>query len=909
MNRQGKRMKDSVMKKCGFMKRRAWFCVAIGLAMVVPLAGQEEAAPDNDLRLKFNEAPITFLLDAVSEQTGRTLLLSPGLPTANVTLRSRGALSLDEYLGAIEAVLGMNGIALVMEGERFIRVVPSDKAREEHLAILPFEAAKELEKSDAVVSQLISVKHIELSEAEAAVLPLLHNGRGSIHRFEGINTLMVTDTASNIKRVLEIVSLIDQSIEAREVPHVIDIRYAKAADIKAKLEEIIADQEERQKQRSTVPRQRDTGQPGVVTPPSSPAGVIRARQVALRRARQAEAAARAAEEETTAPEGSEAERGIIRGKVKIIVDERTNKLIIITRPENIPFFEKIIDVLDVETSPDVIVQVFRLEYATASDIEGMLNELIGAASEDEAVAGSGNEGGDQAAAGEGRSQQLRDYVARRDRPAQPSTQAGGSVGARVTKSKVGQLSTDNIKILSDERTNSLIIMAPKSDIAALADIIADMDMMLQEVLVEAVILEVSLDDSVETGIDWIQSALLRYEEGPGGSRRPRVGFAGRGGGGSLSPVDALTFAAPSDFGSPAAGLTYYFTMFDLNINAVVQALASDSRTEILSSPVIRTTDNKQATIDVSRDAYFFTGTRPVTSGNQIEFVEDVQREQVGIELQVTPRINEKKYVVMELVQSIENISGVQVINENEWPVTTTRKFESTLSVRSGETIVLGGLVITEDRKSRSKIPILGDIPLLGLPFRSDRKNKVRNEVVVFLTPYVLETPEEGYADARRRRNAIGSSSMWERGWSDSHLAHPERLDNMGLNEEGEIVGRAEVGASDATEEGKEPVDAAVPLTAEMAPKMRVEDPVLPAALREGAIREVPLSDGDETERPDAGTAIADDGPGPEDAVEDRDPWSGVDKEVRRYVERTERRYRGTLKKVDRELDRELDARP
>jgi general secretion pathway protein D len=157
---------------------------------------------------------------------------------------------------------------------------------------------------------------------------------------------------------------------------------------------------------------------------------------------------------------------------------------------------------------------------------------------------------------------------------------------------------------------------------------------------------------------------------------------------------------------------------------------------------------------------------------------------VGITLTVTPRINEKKFVVMEIKQTIDNISGVQTINDTDWPVVTTRKLEADIAVKSGETIVMGGLVQTRNREGKSKVPGLGNIPVLGIPFRSSRQEKSRNEVIVFITPYVLDTPEEISADARRRLDSMQTEGMWQRGWSDSKYAEDPKGQRQALDADG-----------------------------------------------------------------------------------------------------------------------------
>ncbi len=738
--------------------------------MLVPgsvLRGQSTRGNREDLySLKFNQATLDIVLNDYSQKTRRTLLVGPKTPKAMFNLRSQGQLTLDEYLQAVETVLAMNGIALLDVGEKFIKVIPIAEARQEALRIgeQEFEVVLDadgnpvtnltgkivqryvgLDETDELVNQLITLKHIGAAEAEAAVAPFKH-AYGHIHKFETMNSLLVTDSSSNVNRIMKVLQYIDQPIEAREEPHVIAIKYSKASEIKQKLEELIADSQEQQKK---VAVRKSSGSPGTVK--RTPPGVIRARTVPKATPQQATVTEEVIEQ---------AERGIIRGKVKIVADDRTNILIIITRPENMKYFEKIVQVLDVETSPDVIVKVFRLEFADAKDVASMLNDLIGAAAKEETPAA----GAKKPVAGEG-STALRDV-----KKTTPAVSADG-------KSKVGELSKDNIKILADERTNALIIMASKGDLVTIEEIIRDMDMMLSQVLVEAVVLEVNLGDTFESGFDWLQRSIIAYNEDEFGTRSPVASFAGSGGGGQMAPSDSLAFSRVSEFPSdPMAGLTYYMTFFDLNLDMVLRLVSTDSRTKILQSPVILTTDNKDATIDVSTERYFYKGKKYVGGGDNPFYEDDVETKKVGVSLTVTPRINAKKFVVMEIAQQIDNVSGVQTINDTDWPIITSRKLEADISVGSGDTIVLGGLVVNQTVNTESKVPLLGDIPLLGRLFKSQRDEKARNEVIVFITPYVLNTPEEMEADARRRADAASIDGMWKRGWSNSRLAEPNKAD-------------------------------------------------------------------------------------------------------------------------------------
>jgi general secretion pathway protein D len=821
--------------------------LCILLSSFLPLMAQERKLSEGELRLSFNNMPLDMLLDDYSEKTGRTILRDPKLPKANVTLRGQGELTIDEYLQAIETVLGMNGVALLRVGEKFLKVVPIGQARQNAMDIRIYTDDIDLDDTDELVSQMIQLQHIEIAEASKAIEALKH-AYGQVHPFERTNSILVTDTASNISRIIQVLEFIDRPVEIREEPHVIVIRFAKASEIKRKLEEIVAESQKKA-EKSTVPRAKPSGAPGVVAP-AAPPGVIRA------------ATSRTVEKTAVTLNDiiEAAERGIIRGEVKIVADDRTNILIIITRPENMGFFEKIVKVLDVETEPDVIVKILQLEYADAENVASTLNTLIGKSAE-KGQAGAVAVG--EKVEGEGSSAALREYVEK----------IGDVKAEKQEKSKVGELSATNIKILPDKRTNSLLIMARKADLMTLEEIIVNMDMMLPQVLIEAVIIQVALDDNVSSGVHWVQRAVLAYRELAGGGMDPIGAFAGAAGSGAgdLMPVleDASTLTTLDSWAS-GAGLTSYFTHFGLDLHAIVKMVKTDSRTHILSAPVIVTTDNTKATITSSEQKYFLKGST-VDTGGVVR--PEVEIKDIGLELEVTPHINKSRNVMMEISQSVSDPGSDQAIEgQGSWPTTKKRSFTASIAVHDRETIVLGGLVRNYTQKERTGVPLLSSIPLLGRFFSFSRDTDTRGEVVVFVTPYVLDTPEEIEGESTRRKDALSVSGLWKRGWSASNLSDLSRADRAAERRRKKREEKEKIRATIAART-PEPVAEQPP---ESEPEL-VDDPEIEKIEQE-------LQDLEEPKQ---------------------DPMSNLDPELIRFIERQERRWGRSLRKVDESVEQEM----
>ena len=719
----------------------------------LPTPGQEPSATispsapgssEKLVSLNFRDAPLDQVLQFYSEITGRTLIKSPGI-NATVTLRGQTRLTQKEALQAIESVLVMNNVTLVPMGEKFLKVVQPTAARQEAMSISAQVPSKSFEDTDQLISQIIPLKYIEISEAQALIQGFIH-GYGKIQPIERANSLLITDTSGNLQRILEILEYVDQPTETKVETRIYELKYAEAAKIASRLNELIGESQAKEE------KPRVATSPSIPTPP----GVIRARALGLEAA-----------QPTAAIEAALAERGIVQGKVKIIADDRTNILIVISRPSNFYFFDKIVAILDRPVEPDVVVRVVALEYAKAEEIAGILNEFIGAAKA-ETKAGVSQAGAKGAEPGKegATAQPLQDYIARQAAASDRLRQA-----ITEEKAKIGQLSP-NTKILADKRTNSLLLMGTKGDLAALEDVIDRLDTMLAQVLIEAVILEIGLNKNIEYGIDWLQRSMTVNSDTTSGGvtvQKPVYAF---GGGQNLNTTTFKGGDSITRDTSLSSGLTYFTTIFDLNIDAVIRMVASSSDAKILSTPVILTTDNTEAKIVVGEERPVVTSTSTSTAGQQTSAYE---YRNIGINLTVTPRINPQRFVVMEIAQTADNLKDSTKIDGNDVPIITKREMKAQIAVPSHSTVALGGLVSNERRKSRAKVPILGDIPILGTLFRYDKDTDNRTELLVLLTPYVLTTPEEAQRETERLHNSTAASqNKWYRGWSDSPLTRPSK---------------------------------------------------------------------------------------------------------------------------------------
>ena len=374
-------------------------------------------------------------------------------------------------------------------------------------------------------------------------------------------------------------------------------------------------------------------------------------------------------------------------------------------------------------------------------------------------------------------------------------------------------------------------MARKADMAAVKRVIDDMDVKLSQVLLETVIIQVELGDDLQTGVDWVQRGRqkefkseqvtdsygrkLFWEEVTddyGNTRMrqtttetanpvmktiksiSRDGFynngsymLGGGGGSGTSMLGTLMNAAvnsTTNEGIVAAnpiggGLNYFLKSDKLNIASVIQAAKSDSRTKVLASPILMTLDNKEATIEATDMIYLFSGYQYSGSTYSGSQVRNYEKRDIGLTVKVTPRINPNGTVVLEIEEKFETQGADQnVPNESggtdPYATVTTRKMQSEVTVENQQTIMMGGLTKKSNVQSESGIPLLKDIPWIGRwLFGSVSIKEARSELLVFITPYVLDDAAASQAEALRRKKSLSDPRPWDdNGWSLSPLADP-----------------------------------------------------------------------------------------------------------------------------------------
>ena len=757
--------------------KKSFSVLACLVATALFAAGEDDSQKEAPA-LNWDAAPVDIVLQTYSEQTDKTILKDPEAPSPTITLKTREGqkLTKEEYLHAIEVVLEMNGIHLEPYGEKFIRALPRKDVRKKGIPLVSPDT--KLGETEKVVSMWIPFKNIATDEAQKALEGFKSNS-GILLVFERTNTILVTDTEQNINRMLEVARAIDVASPVMENVFVEQIKNASASDIKQALEAIVQEsQKEQEKNGKGVNNAVNQQASSAAARPAGPGSRLLGNKPGQNQTQTAQPEANA----SLVTNVSDADRGMIRGKVLILADERSNKLIIVTQKANMDFFRKVIEQLDVETTPDTVVKVYRLKYAEAEEVSDMINDLIGNASSSKSSSKQNQNANAKSGSGAN--------LTRNNSTANTSTTQKTSANQRTGEAKAGELTKDNTTVLADKRINGLVVMTNKELVPVVENIIEAMDVKLSQVLIETVIVEVLLKDGLATGIDWVHG--MQQKDGKymqalgagGGSATPKSSGAA---GDQL--IDTASTTLPTTFAPGGAGMTYSLFSKKLDLAAIVSASKTDSHSKYIASPIVMTVDNKEATIDATENRQFLTGWTAQSSGYSGggQPTPNYSAKDIGLKLKITPKINPNGTVMLaveeEYSQFMEKAQSMLVPKVSAGSITYStegvdlaieRKMSADILLENMQTVVLGGLTETKVEESTSGIPLLKDIPWVGKwLFGKVDQNEVRKELLVFLTPYVLDDAQAAQAEALRRKKVMSDSTPWDdHGWSASELADP-----------------------------------------------------------------------------------------------------------------------------------------
>ena len=401
--------------------------------------------------------------------------------------------------------------------------------------------------------------------------------------------------------------------------------------------------------------------------------------------------------------------------ITMVADERTNTIVMLTSEVDSLRIKRLIAMIDKETPRGKgSIHVYYCKHATAEELAKVLQDL-------------------------------------------PTQQTG----TQAPKSKAPSVVAGKVRISADKATNSLIIMADKEDYNVLVDVIAKLDIPRSMVYIESLIMEVDMSTSLNIGIDWSAFGQTTFN-----GKDAIVGGGFRNG-----------FVSPSELlqGGLTVGLIsepLKIAGFDVsNISAIINAVKTDDDFRILSTPQILTTDNEEARITVGENRPYQTRSTTDVSGGTFESFE---YRDVGKILKITPHVTEDRLVRMQINLEVTAIDQKATLTTSSTlPVTLKRTVDTTVIIKDQQTVVIGGLIDDSTTESENKVPVLGDMPLLGWLFRKKAEETIKTNLYVFLTPRVIKNPAEASGIFQQKKDQIDTIKEGEIKFYDKHSGKSE----------------------------------------------------------------------------------------------------------------------------------------
>ena len=576
----------------------------------------------DEITLNLKDADIRALISTVSKFTGKNFIIDPRVK-AKVTVISANTLTPEAVYEVFLSVLQVHGYAAVTTGS-VIKIVPEVNAKQ---GPLPLSSKNNNYANDELITKIIRLDHVPASQLVPILRPLVPQ-QGHLAAYNPTNTLIITDHAGNIKRLVKIIAGVDRP-DSDEL-EIIPLKHASASELVRILNSLNAG--------------------------------------------------------GGAKDASK--------KIKLAADDRTNSILVTGDRASRLRIRATITYLDTPLEDGSgNTHVIYLKYAKAENLVKILTGL-------------------------------------KDQSAKSGAVKGKAAPSKVTS---GSVISQNAIIQADEETNALIITADPNTIKNLKAVIRQLDIRRAQVLVEAIIAEITTSNNKELGVGIAVDGTNRDS----GSLPAGVSnFAG---------VGELLLSVASGTAPTAlpAGLSFGLgneTSSGVRYGALLRALQTDTNTNILSTPNIVTLDNEEAELIVGQNLPFVTGSFTGTgSTNPQNPFQTIERQDVGLTLKVTPQINEGDTVKLVLEQEVSSVIPGTV---EQGIATRKRSIKTTVLVDDGGILILGGLIAEEVSDTESKVPLLGDIPIIGFLFRTQNTTKTKQNLMVFLRPSILRDSKD-----------------------------------------------------------------------------------------------------------------------------------------------------------------------
>lgn len=709
----------------------------------IPDIDYETLAKKNiSISFDFSKAEVEDIVKVVSKIKKANFIIPEALKSKRITILTPRKIKVAEAWQVFISALAANDIALVAVGG-FYKLMPTKEAIKDVIptCIGPDDVCPQF--TEQIITVLIRLKYIDANQINPVIKNLTGKG-AEVTVFQPTNSIIISEIATNLARVQRIIEALDQPGFDDEL-RIVQIMHAAASEIASKLSEVF----DVAGRGGAAPR----GAAGKAAPRRPP--------------------------DKNRPDGSGAGGGDEEDEVqisKIIPDDRTNQLIIKANARSFEAIKNLIAKLDVPVEDQGNVHVYYLENADAEDLASTLQSLA-----------------------QGQSTSTRPTTPRPTGGKQSSAASGAPGGSAV-------LFQGEVKITADKSTNALIIMATGDDYKSMRILIDQLDMPRRQVYVEAAILEVTVSDKDEWGLNF--HSPLRFSKGDlgnelgGGRTFGYVQSAQSDGGisptiGALAdPASVLGVAGGSVIGMIGKGITIPVGDSSLEVPAfgvVLKWLETSSDANILSNPHILTTDNEEATIEVGQKIPFRRGTTMPSLGGlgglggtgaaasalgaYSNMFSSTDRIDVSLKLTITPHVNERDKVRLDIDQKIEDVVGIDEATQQ--PITANRSAKTVVVVDDQQTVVIGGLMKDRVSQGASKIPILGDLPIIGYLFRDESQDIEKVNLLLVLTPYIIRDKDDFQRIFERKMGEYEEFAASYYGHTVKYRAHVDYARKLG----------------------------------------------------------------------------------------------------------------------------------
>ena len=723
--------------------------------------GPPPAAGDEQVQLDFNDVELSVVIDTIARLTGKNFIYDDRV-RGRVTIVSPTRITVEEAYAVFESVLQVKGFTTVQGPGGAIKVIPLREAKESNVETVRGEAAPPA--SDRFITRLIPLRYID-AEAIAETLKPLVSKDASLVAYAPTNTVILTDAATNISRILSIVRAIDVETFKEELS-VMELRHADATTMAQQLSEIFG------------------------------ADVADAAAGAQR----LPARARRPQQAGVQPSGAELAS---KGQVRIITDQRTNSLIVLASRQRTAEIRDVVARLDVEVKGGGRIHVYYLKYADAEELANTISALLSG----QPAAPTGLPGRQGSTLGGGIAQ----------------TVAGNT--AQGLRASIVELA-EGVTVTADPPTNSLLIQASQEGYNTLSQVIAQLDIPRPQVLVEALIMEVDVTDSLDLGFSGLvritsagnqyvigsltDTVLTSDDDGHRPRRRRRGRRARQPARGHRRQSQQLPrrrshrdrqHADPGPDPRQRLGERHQHPVRAAHPHARQRGGGDQGRRQHPDHLEPRAVGGRH-----------HHARRRRGHDSSLATSQNIERQDIGITLRVTPQISEGDTLRLEIFQEVtavnEGLTETTGSAQEVGVALSNRRIENVVTVSDEDTVVVGGLIDELQEDTVSKVPWLGDIPILGWLFKTTGDSVRKRNLLVFLTPHIIRNKAEHARESIRKRE-----EFWAASEEDSQLTDEERVARQQRIEEDEAAG---IDLSSRAREGpgqREPRQPAPPLSA------------------------------------------------------------------------------------------------